>query len=105
MRRLIALAMLAMLAACTSLSAEGQVRDRLIEAGLKPRLASCMAGRLVAHLSSDELRRLGHAARLNDGRKIGKMTVGELVERVSAIDDPHIVKVVTRAGIGCAIAD
>jgi hypothetical protein len=97
--------MLALLAACASLSPEGQVRDRLIAAGLKPRLATCMAEKLVRHLSTDELRRLGHAARLADGRKIGDMSVHELVERVSAIDDPHIVKVVTRAGIGCAIAD
>ena len=105
MRRLIPLMILTLLASCTSLSPEGRVRDRLIAAGLKPRLASCMAEKLVRHLSTDELRTLGHAARLGEGQKVDRMTVGELAERVSAIGDPHIVKVVTRAGLGCAIAD
>ena len=104
MRRLIPLAMLALLAGCATMSPEATVRQRLISAGLKPPLAGCMADKLVRHLSPDQLRTLGHAAQLADGRRIGDMTVRELVDRVSAIGDPHIVEVVTRAGIGCAIA-
>ena len=50
------------------------------------------------------LRRLGHAAQLAEGRRIDDMTVRELVDRISAIGEPHIVEVVARGGIGCAIA-
>ena len=32
------------------------------------------------------------------------MSIDELVHRLRALDDPQIVEVVTRAGIGCAIA-
>jgi hypothetical protein len=105
MPRLILLVTLALLAGCSSMSPEARVRERLIAAGLKPRVADCMAQRLVSRLSEDQLRALGRAAGLAEGRRIEDMSVGELVDRVSAVGDPHIVKVVTRAGIGCAIAD
>ena len=104
MRRLIPIAMLALLAGCASVTPEQEVRHRLIEAGLKPPVAACLAEKLVRKLSRDELRRLGHAAQLAEGRRIEEMSVHELVDRVAAVDDPHIVAVVTRAGIGCAIA-
>jgi hypothetical protein len=104
MRRLIPFAMLALLAGCATVTPEQEVRHRLIAAGLKPPVAACLAEKLVRKLSPEELRRLGHAAELAEGRRIDDMTVSELVERVAAIGDPHIVEVVTRAGIGCAIA-
>ena len=104
MRRLIPLAMLALLAGCASMTPEQEVRHRLIAAGLKPPVAACMAEKLVRRLSPDELRRLGHAAQLAEGRRIDDMTVRELVDRISAIGEPHIVEVVARGGIGCAIA-
>jgi hypothetical protein len=104
MRRLIPLAILALLAGCETISPEQEVQHRLVAAGLKPPVAACMAQALVRKLSPEELRRLGQAAQLADGRRIGDMTVAELADRLSAVGDPHIVEVVTRAGIGCAIA-
>lgn len=104
MRRLFPIAILALLAGCASVTPEEAVRHRLIDAGLKPPVAACMAERLVRRLSPEELRRLGHAAQLAEGRQVDEMTVGELADRISAVGDPHIVEVVTRAGIGCAIA-
>lgn len=104
MRRLIPIALLAALAGCATVTPEQEVRHRLIAAGLKPPVAACMAEKLVRKLSPEELRRLGHAAQLAEGRRIDDMTVRELVDRVAAVGDPHIVEVVTRAGIGCAIA-
>ena len=32
------------------------------------------------------------------------MSIHELVDRLQAVGDPHIVSVVASAGIGCAIA-
>ena len=87
------------LAGCMTLSKTERVR----EAGVPPRMASCMADRLVAKLSDDELRELAHVAKL-PRQDAGAMSIGEIEERVRAIGDPHIVKVVTRSGIGCAIA-
>jgi hypothetical protein len=104
MRRLIPLAMLALLAGCAGLSPEARVKQRLIAAGLEPPMAACMAERLVRHLSTDQLRTLGHAVKLGNKEKVGKLKVGELIKRISSIGDPHIVKVVARDGIGCALA-
>ena len=99
----VALALLLAVCACQTLSPEARVRQRLIEAGLKPRMAQCMAERLTDRLSIGQLRELGRAARL-PGRDVGNMTVDELVYRLRAVGDPQIVKVVTRSGIGCVIA-
>ena len=98
-----ACALLLALGACQTLSPEARVRQRLIEAGLKPRMAQCMAERLSDRLSIGQLRELARAARL-PGRDVGNMTVDELVYRLRAVGDPQIVKVVTRSGIGCLIA-
>ena len=97
------LALVLALAGCTTLSPEARVRQRLIEAGLKPRMAQCMAERLTDKLSIGQLQALGRAAKL-PGRDVGNMTVDELVYRLRAVGDPQIVKVVTRAGVGCLIA-
>jgi hypothetical protein len=97
-----AMALLA-LGACASLSPRERVHDELLRAGIKPRMASCLADRLTDRLSTGELRELGRAAKL-PRKDVGAMSIGELADRLSAIGNPHIVSVVTSAGIGCAIA-
>lgn len=92
-----------LLAGCATLSPETKVRDRLIEAGIGRRTAGCMAERLVDRLSIGQLQALGRAARL-PGRDVGRMSIRELIDRLEAVGDPEIVAVVTRAGLGCAIA-
>jgi hypothetical protein len=97
-----ALAALA-LAGCATVSPEARVRSKLIEAGLAPPVAACMAGRMVDQLSIGQLKRLqslGGLAR-HDMRR---MSVDELAQRLRALRDPEIVSVVLRAGIGCSIA-
>jgi hypothetical protein len=91
------------LSACATPSPEERVRSKLIAAGLTPPMANCMAERLVDRLSIQELRRLGSVAKLQD-REIGEMTVEQFLHHIRALGDPHILKVVTTAGIGCAIA-
>ena len=91
------------LAACTTVSPEAKVRTALVEAGLSPRVAGCMAERMVDRLSYAELRKLKalNGLKKNDPRD---MTPDEFLHRIGALEDPHILKVVTRAGLGCAIS-
>ncbi len=103
MKRLVPLVCLLALSACATMSPETKVRTRLMEAGLSRPMASCMAERLVDRLSMQELRRLGSLSKLGT-RRMGDMTIDELLHRLGALNDPHILKVVAKAGIGCAIA-
>lgn len=104
MKRLAILIALSLpLAACTSVGPEAKVRNTLIEAGLSHRMAGCMAERMVDRLSIPQLRRLGSLAKL-PGKDIGGMTVDEFLYRTRALEDPEIFAVVSRAGLGCAIA-
>ena len=98
-----ALAALVALAACATPSPEGRVRDALMDAGVSPPMAGCMAEHMVDRLSLAQLRRIGSLAKLPH-RDIGNMTVDEFLYRVRALEDPEILTVVSRAGLGCAIA-
>ena len=91
------------LAGCAMISPRERVHAELLHAGIKPRMASCLADRLVDRLSIGELKQLGRAAKL-PRKDVGAMSIDELAGRLGAIGDPHIVSVVTSAGIGCAIA-
>jgi hypothetical protein len=103
MKRLLAIGLALAVAGCGTPSPEARIRARLIEVGLSRPMASCMAERLVDRLSIAELRRLGSLVKLGN-RDIGEMTVDEFIHRIRALQDPHILKVVTTAGLGCAIA-
>lgn len=102
MRRIVLLS-LVLLSACSTFSPERKVRETLVEAGVRPEMADCMAGKLVRKLSADELRQIARAARLPRDRP-GRMSFDELGDRLRTLDNPHIVSVVTRVGLGCAIA-
>jgi hypothetical protein len=101
-RLLLPLVLLGLISGCATVSPEAKVRERLIAAGVKPRLAECMAGKLVRKLSTDELKALGRLAKL-PGRDPGHLSIDELGYRLQALNDPHVVDVVTRTGLGCAI--
>lgn len=102
MRILVPLLAALLVAGCAT-SVESRVESKLIEAGLSRPMASCMAERLVDRLSRDQLRGLGRLASLRD-RNVGAMTVDQLLRHLRASVDPQVYEVVTRAGIGCAIA-
>jgi hypothetical protein len=82
---------------------EGRIRGNLIEAGLSPSMAGCMAERMANRLSVSQLKSLGRLAGLRS-RDIGEMDVEEFLRRSRALLDPKIYAVLTRAGLGCAIA-
>jgi hypothetical protein len=91
------------LAGCASVSPRARVHSELMSAGMSNRMASCLADRLVDRLSVAELHQLGRAAKL-PRKNVGAMSLNELADRLSAVGDPHIIGVVTSAGLGCAIA-
>ena len=103
MRRVLTLSLTLALASCAAIDPRVQVRDRLIDAGLTPPMADCMAEKLVRRLDRDQLKELAHAASLPH-EDVGRMSIDQLIDRLRAIQDPRVVEVVTRAGIGCAIA-
>lgn len=104
-RRYLSLSIVAALAlsACATVSPEARVRSKLIEAGLRPPVAACMAERMVDRLSLAQLKRLQSLGGLAK-RDARGMSIDEFAHRLRALNDPEIVSVVLRAGIGCSIA-
>jgi hypothetical protein len=92
--RLLLLASLA-LAACGV--PEARLRTGLVEAGLSPRMADCMAGRMADALSIAQLRRLGDLPRRSEAQSLD-----EYLHRVRALRDPQILSVTARAAGLCA---
>ncbi len=101
--RLILLPLLAAVAGCATVSPEARVRGKLIEAGIRPPVAGCMAERMVDRLSLVPLKRLQSIGGLGN-HDVRGMSIDELVHRLRALNDPEIISVVLKAGIGCSIA-
>lgn len=99
---LLALPLLAV-AGCATLSPEAKLRNGLVNAGLPPRIAGCMAERMASRLSIAQLRELQSIGGLR-GTDVGQLTVEEFLFRVRGFRDVELVEVTTRAVLGCAIA-
>ena len=94
------LALSGLLSGC-ALTAEQRVRQALVDAGLQPPVAGCMAGKMTRKLSTDQLRELHaavKAARGPDGR-----TSLKAIKRQLSTVNPVITYVVTRAAITCEL--
>jgi hypothetical protein len=91
----IALLGAAMLCACAV--PEARLRAGLVNAGLSPPLAGCMAGRMVDRLSLMQLRRIGDLPQARES-----LSVGEFLHRVRALRDPRILSVSTSSAALCA---
>jgi hypothetical protein len=97
-----ALLLLLPLAACAA-SPEQRVRAALVDAGVKEEVARCMAERMVAKLSIEqlqELKRLGSLAKEDPGKK---MTPRRILRQVEALGDPEVVSVTSHAAIVCYV--
>jgi hypothetical protein len=98
---LIALPLLAAACATTAVK-ESRVRSALVDAGVRPALASCMARPMAEQLSVEQLRRL-QAVRGITRAPMRDITMGEVYDLMRRSVDPETMSVVTRAGLGCAI--
>jgi hypothetical protein len=89
------------LAGC-AVTPEQRVNSALRDAGVPPRVASCMAERMAARLSIAQLKELKALSKLHEpGEKMGPK---HILRSVEAIGDPEIVRVTSRAALGCYIA-
>jgi hypothetical protein len=104
MRRAFFLLPILALAGCAA-TPEQRVRAELVQAGVPPHVAGCMAERMTAKLTIEqlkELKRLGTLAKEEGDRE--HMTPKHILHKVEALGDPEIVEVTSRAAIGCYIA-
>jgi hypothetical protein len=92
--------MLVLVSACAS--REARVRSALLNAGLPPPAADCMAEQMADRLSISQLRRLQDIGALR-GERLEELTVAEFVERARALNDPEMLGVLSVASVGCAI--
>ena len=87
--------------ALTGCSKQQKIRSGLIEAGVPPPVADCMAHEMAEHLSTDELRTL---SRLEDVAKgnMGQWILVDYVDAARRIGDPKVVAVVGAAAAYCS---
>jgi hypothetical protein len=92
---LFSIAAAALLAGCAV--PEARLRAGLVNAGLSPPLAACMAERMADRLSLMQLRRIGDLPQAREA-----LSVGEFLHRVRALRDPEILSVSTSSAALCA---
>lgn len=99
-RILLPLFALAAMSACAS--PEQKLRMGLMDAGLSPNMAGCMAERMVDRLSLVQLRRLSSLSKIKES-DLRQLSIEEFLYKVRALKDPEILTITTKAGLGCAI--
>jgi hypothetical protein len=98
--RILALVAIASLAACGPI--EGKVRSSLINAGIGPEPATCMAKQMVDKLSLLQLRRMSSLGNFQD-ESVKGMTKERFFHNVRALKDPQILTVTSAAWLKCTI--
>ena len=88
------------LAGCSAIY-ENRVESKLVDAGLSPPVAACMAERMVDRLSRKQLQDIGRLA--GAGRK-ADMNLRQFLRQYRAAVDPEVYSVLTTAGLRCALA-
>src|SRR5690242_3309199 len=86
------------LAAAACMAPTARVEAGLERAGLKPRLARCIAPRLTDRLSREQLRQLASLPKAPRAASFD-----ELLYRLRALDDPEIVHVASKAALKCEL--
>lgn len=93
--RILSLLAAAMLVAACAVP-EARLRAGLVNAGLSPPLAACMAERMVDRLSLMQLRRIGDLPRAR-----AALSVAEFLRRIRALRDPEILSVSASSAAVC----
>ena len=92
---LLPLAAAALLAGCAT--PEARLRAGLVDAGLSPPLAGCMAHRMAHRLSLTQLLRLRDLPQARES-----VSIAEFLHRVRALRDPDILAVTSSSAALCA---
>ena len=82
--------------------AEDRITGALSDAGLSPKVSTCIAGRIVDKLSLAQLKSI---SRLKDksGDRPRDMGLAEFLVEHRGDLDPEVYSVLARAGVGCAL--
>jgi hypothetical protein len=84
-----------LLAGCAT--PETRLRDGLVNAGLSPPLAGCMAHRMAGRLSLGQLMRLRDLPQARES-----VTIGDFLHSVRALRDPGILSITSSSAALCA---
>jgi hypothetical protein len=95
-------AALALLTVTACATPQNQVQTALVQAGLRPQIAACMAERMTDRLSIAQLQKLSRA-KGQPGEKLTDLSAADFVERARRIDDPEVVRVASAAAVGCTL--
>jgi hypothetical protein len=87
--------------ALTGCSKQQKIRSALIDAGIPPPMADCMAREMAEHLSTDELRTLSRVEDVAKGN-VGQWTLVDYVDAARRIGDPKVVAIVGAAAAYCS---
>lgn len=101
-RNVLALAVLAAVAACTS--ASDRIAGELVKAGLDQARAECVGESLERDLSLTQLAQLAAAARAyrNNDSTPGQLTASDLLRASTEVRDPAVPLAVAKAAGRCA---
>lgn len=91
-----------LLSSCATLSPEARLRAGLMDAGLPPATAGCMAERMADRLSLPQLRRIQSLASLRNSHMEG-LTIDLFLHKLRALEDPEIFVVTSKAAIACTL--
>jgi hypothetical protein len=95
-RFLIMVSIAALVSSCAT--PETRLRTGLVNAGVSPALAACMAERMVDRLSLMQLRRMADLPSAREAQSID-----QFLRNVRALRDPEILTVTTAAAARCAV--
>lgn len=80
-----------------------QVETALLDSGIGPKRADCMAGRMVDRLSVWQLYNLQRAMAARQGEAADPTGLGDTIKRLRRVDDDEVVAVVTTSTALCAV--
>jgi hypothetical protein len=89
------------LSGCATLY-ESRIESKLVDAGLSPPVAACVAERMVDRLSRRQLHDIGRLA--GGRRRVADMNLGQFLRQYRAALDPKVYRVLAGAGLRCALA-
>ena len=90
-----------LLSGCSTLY-ENRIDSKLVDAGLSPAVAACVAERMVDRLSRRQLHDIGRLA--GGSRRVGDMNLAQFLRQHRAALDPKVYSVLASAGLRCALA-
>lgn len=88
------------LSGCSQI-AESRMEDTLVDAGLPPQMAGCMAERMSDRLTFNQMRKLTRLQAEGDEADV-PLTIPDFLERARRVNDPEALEVAAASAAVCA---